>query len=72
MKTYRTNAILIGALYILGTVSGVLSMIVTTPLLDPAGAGRRSSPLRRDGTETGQPRPQREPRVAHLGGRPRA
>jgi hypothetical protein len=37
MKTYRKTAIIVGVLYIIGTVTGVLSMLVTQPLLnDPA------------------------------------
>jgi hypothetical protein len=37
MKTYRKTAITVGVLYIIGTVTGVLSMLVTQPLLnDPA------------------------------------
>ena len=34
MKTYRKTAIMVGVFYILGTVTGVLSMVVTTPLRD--------------------------------------
>jgi len=33
MKTYRKTAIVVGVLYIIGTVSGVLSVIVTGPVL---------------------------------------
>jgi hypothetical protein len=34
MKTYRKTAIIVGALYIIGTVTGVLSLMLTKPLLD--------------------------------------
>ncbi len=34
MKTYRTNAIVAGALYITGTVAGVLSLALSQPLRD--------------------------------------
>lgn len=34
MNTYRTTAIIVGVLYIIGTVAGVLSVIVTGPILD--------------------------------------
>jgi hypothetical protein len=33
MNTYRKTAIIVGVLYIIGTVAGVLSVIVTTPIL---------------------------------------
>src|SRR5579859_1337173 len=38
MKTYRKTAIIVGVLYILGTATGVLSMVVTKPLLDDSAA----------------------------------
>jgi len=34
MNTYRKTAIIVGVLYIIGTVAGVLSVIVTGPVLD--------------------------------------
>jgi hypothetical protein len=34
MNTYRKTAIIVGVLYIIGTVAGVLSVIVTGPILD--------------------------------------
>jgi len=34
MKTYRKTAITVGVLYIFGTVTGVLSLLLTNPLLD--------------------------------------
>ena len=34
MKTYRTTATIVGVLYIIGTVAGILSMVVTAGLLD--------------------------------------
>lgn len=34
MATHRRSAIIIGALYIIGTVAGVLSLIVTAPVLN--------------------------------------
>lgn len=34
MKTYRKTAIIVGVLYIIGTVTGVLSLLLTQPLLD--------------------------------------
>ncbi len=33
MKTYRTTAVTVGVLYILGTISGILSLVVTRVLL---------------------------------------
>jgi hypothetical protein len=36
VKTYRTTATIVGVLYIIGTVSGVLSKVVTRGLLDGA------------------------------------
>ena len=33
MNTYRKTAIIVGILYIIGTVAGVLSVVVTTPIL---------------------------------------
>jgi hypothetical protein len=33
MNTYRKIAIIVGVLYIIGTVSGILSVVVTTPVL---------------------------------------
>ena len=34
MKTHRKTAMIVGVLYIVGTVAGVLSMVVTSGLLD--------------------------------------
>jgi hypothetical protein len=34
MKTYRKTAIIVGVLYLIGTVTGVLSLLLTKPLLD--------------------------------------
>ncbi len=34
MNTYRTNAAIAGVLYIIGTVAGVLSVVVTDPILN--------------------------------------
>jgi len=34
MKTYRKTAIVVGVLYIIGTVAGVLSVVATGPILD--------------------------------------
>jgi hypothetical protein len=33
MKTYRTTAVTVGVLYIIGTISGILSLVVTRDLL---------------------------------------
>ena len=41
MNTYRTTAILVGGLYITGTVAGILSVVVTGPVLtDPLDLAR--------------------------------
>jgi hypothetical protein len=34
MNTYRKTAIIVGVLYIIGTVAGVLSVVLSTPILD--------------------------------------
>jgi Domain of unknown function (DUF4386) len=34
MNTHRKTAIIVGTLFIIGTVAGILSVVVTTPLLD--------------------------------------
>ena len=34
MKTYRRTAIIVGVLYIIGTVAGILSVVFSTPILD--------------------------------------
>jgi hypothetical protein len=34
MNTHRKTAIIVGTLFIIGTVAGILSLVVTTPLLD--------------------------------------
>jgi hypothetical protein len=34
MTTHRKTAIIVGTLFIIGTVAGILSVVVTTPLLD--------------------------------------
>src|SRR5512146_274984 len=33
MNTYRKTAVIVGVLYIVGTVAGVLSVVITTPIL---------------------------------------
>ena len=37
MRTYRSTAILVGVLFIIGTVMGVLSVVFVTPVLDGPG-----------------------------------
>src|SRR3990170_3818335 len=34
MNTYRKTAIIVGVLYIIGTVAGILSVVLSTPILD--------------------------------------
>ena len=34
MNTYRKTAVIVGALYIIGTVAGVLSVVFTSPILN--------------------------------------
>ncbi len=36
MNTYRKTAVIVGVLYIIGTVAGVLSVVVTGPILNPS------------------------------------
>src|SRR5215469_367964 len=38
MMTFRKTAITVGVLYILGTVTGVLSLLLTQPLLDASAS----------------------------------
>ena len=34
MNSYRKTAIIVGVLFIIGTVAGILSVVITGPILD--------------------------------------
>ena len=42
MNTYRKTAIIVGVLYIIGTVAGVLSVVFTGPILDASDVSCQS------------------------------
>ena len=41
MNTYRSNAIIVGILYIIGTVAGILSLVLAVPVRDTSGLAYR-------------------------------